>query len=735
MPTERSAVSVACTRLLALVYLGLLAAPVARVEAQELFRLPKIRSVAEEPPPGCDRARKRAAEILVEIDKEIPPAMKAIVREAAADLEPGQTPAEGWDQAAALAALNADPPTALWAELQALQLQWDDAFATNAGIYLYYLDKHDDAKLFLHCAHDMGSRSPFLLEALANAYRETADKEQAKIFIGEAEAAAPADPIIKTEKALTETGRPPAPPPPLAGDPLERAFAELERHHQYVLAAIKQASDLQNRVDAAGGVREAAIDKEKMRRELLDQLRAGYQSGRDSVRALMSQGKRFTGDARRLSRNSIASTLITLYLSATENLFTMTGSAENPWSTSNTLDLSFWGEVLGFEPARLTRMFRDLMEFEYNGHKAGGTRGRLDDFGAAPFRVYQLQANEDRRQGYRACSQSGSARAQAACELEVDKKYCAALRELFQDYVDESERWFQRAALRFDNGAARRLAGGGAQVEDAFVYASTCAKEMRIAPGDTSGQDQLKAQRASYLRLVDLAVGGGERKGGIGGPGYQVQRAADTYRREKQTAESTHEGLRLSIAATCEPVDRKVLEQLLEEQRKAIQSTLLERLRRDFEAEWEPTMSCTLKAGSWFQAGIDDTGKISLGGKWKWLNKKFPDANHLPDEVEVARSYKFNFKDGKFVGVSAGVEGSAKYGPFTGKGSTTMGVAWNSKRNQWDYPVELGGTLGIGFTTKGGYGATCYPGKARVKFEARAVAKDALEYVRSLDPE
>lgn len=702
-------------------------------QSGEPFRFPKNRSVAEEPPAGCERVRKRAGEILAEIDKEIPAAMKVLVREVAADLEPGDTPAEGWDQAAALAALNADPATALWAELQALALQWDSTFATNAGIYLCYLDKRDDAKLFLLCAYDMGGRSPFLLEALANVSREAGDKEQARSYASDAAEAAPGDPFIAITKSLADTGRPPPPPTPVPGDPLERSLAELERHHLRVLGAVKQALDLQDRVNAAGGAPEMVAYQKQANRELLVRLRGSYQQARDSVRSMLSQGKSYSGEGKRMFRNAMAYSLTTLYLSATENLLTMTGFADNPWSGSSTLDLCFWGEVLGFEPVQLTRMFRALKDFEYKGNKANVIGGWLDDFGGAPFDAYCQQSVEDRRQGHAKCLEAGSPGAEEACRLAVDKQYCATVRELFRDYVDESERWFQRAARRFDRVAERRIAWGGVQVEDAFVFASTCAKEMRIPPEDSAGRDMLKAVQDSYRRLLDLAVGGG-REGGIRGPGYLVQHEAETYRIQRENSEARHAQLAGTIEETCEPVDRKALEQLVEERRKAIQSMLLDRLKRDFDAEWDPTVSCSFSAGKWFQAGIDDTGKVSLGGKWKWLQKKFPDANHVPDEVEVARNYKFNFRDGRFVGVSAGIEGSAKYGPFTGKGSATMGVAWNSKKNDWDFPVELGGTLGIGFKTKGDYGATCYPGKARIKFEARAVARDALEYVRSLDP-
>jgi hypothetical protein len=699
-------------------------------------QLPKFRVPVEEPPAGCDRARQRAAEILAEIEKEIPAAMQAFVREVAAGLEPGDTPAEGWDQAAALAALNADPPTALWAELQALALQWDEVFATNAGIYLYYLDKHDDAKLFLHCAYDMGARSPFLLEALANAYRTSGEKETAVHFIDEAASVAPADVFIETEKSLTRTGRPPPPPPPGANDPVERALAELKLHQQSVLAAIERAYALQDRVDDDSGVAEDAERYKQFRRDMLEIIRGSFQAGHETTRATMSRMTGLTGNELRSNRTGVFYSLAIGYQDATRYLLRETGSLRMIWCGS-TIDLSFWGEALGIQPVQLNRMFLASKNLELDGIKADGLRrenGVFDDFGEAPFAIHSLRAERDQNDGLAVCRKLSTPQACEACELEVNRKYCATMRARFDEYVAVSGGWLQRAALRFDAVAARRLLWGAVLVEDAYAYASNCAKEFSFGPSQTEAARMLaKAVQERHQELVSLLVGGEESD--VQGPAAQARTQAESYRLQKERAEREHEDLGRAIEQTCEPVDRKVLEQLVEEQRLAIQSMLLDRLKRDFDAEWDSTISCTFSAGKHFQAAVDDTGKVSLGGKWKWLDKKFPGRDQLPDEVDVARNYKFNFKDGRFVGVSAGVEGNAKYGPFTSKGSATFGVAWNAKKNDWDFPVEFGGTLGIGFKTKGGYGMTCYPGKARLKFEARAVARDAYAYVRSLDGE
>jgi hypothetical protein len=688
----------------------------------------KFAAPPREVPAGCDRARARAPEILAQLDKEIPAQLQATLRALAADREPGDTLAESWDELAVMAALAADPPAALWAELQALQLEWRDLFATNAGIDLVYLEKFDDAKLFLHCAYDMGCRSPFLLEALANVYRRTGDAKNAKLFIGRARTAAPGDPLIEAEHSLIQDGHPPAPPPAEDSDPLKRALVELEKHQELVLAQIQQHMELQNRVDAAGGT-DAAVEG---RRESLAQLRESYVTSREQCAQMLRDQGRFSGEMRQVYRNGIAQTAIILYIGATEHLLGMTGEVPNPLSGSSTLDVGFWGEVLGYEPVEFTRMFRELHDFEVDGRKAGAVGGWLDDFGGAPFRVYFDLAYDDLREANSKCWSAGSREAVDACNLAAEAKCCATVRKLFQEYDAVSEGWFQRGAQRFDAVAERRLAWGALQVEDAYRFAATYAREIVFKPGDKDGESTMRYLNEMYARLVDGAVGGGGN-GDTRAPGYFVANQAETYRMQRENAEIEHRNWAANIDDRCDPVDLKVFEKLIEDQRKAVQAMLLERLLRDFDVGYDAKFSCSFKA-HYFSASIDDTGKASLGGKWTWADKKFPDADHLPDKVEVSRNFKFNFKNGEWVGASAGVDGNAKYGPFTGKGSATFGAQWNSKTNRWDYPVEFGGTLGIGVSTKN-FGATCYPGNLRIKFEARTVMQDAIAYRRSLDPD
>ena len=138
-----------------------------------------------------------------------------------------------------------------------LKLEWSSQYTAAAGVYLAYFDKHDDAKLFLHCSYSAGNRSPFMLEALANVYRAIGDKPRASQYINEASSVAPDDEFIWIEKALIDTGRPP--PTRTFTDPIDSAIAELEQHVNRVMARFKRDDQLRVSVqEAFSGVAEGS---------------------------------------------------------------------------------------------------------------------------------------------------------------------------------------------------------------------------------------------------------------------------------------------------------------------------------------------------------------------------------------------------------------------------------------------------------------------------------------------
>ena len=75
----------------------------------------------------------------------------------------GTAPADVvWGEFAGIAYLRGHPDAALWAEMHALVRNWRAEYVAHAGVYLLSLKNTDDAKLFLHCAYDMGWRSATL---------------------------------------------------------------------------------------------------------------------------------------------------------------------------------------------------------------------------------------------------------------------------------------------------------------------------------------------------------------------------------------------------------------------------------------------------------------------------------------------------------------------------------------------------------------------------------------------
>ena len=118
---------------------------------------------------ACKEARARGTKLLAELDPKIGAPIRALAAE-----EGGA--AEDWDRAAGIAYLAGGPVVSLWAELNALKRSWQAEYVGDAGIYLVALGGLDDARFFLNCALAMGSRSPFVFEALALAYDAAGDR-------------------------------------------------------------------------------------------------------------------------------------------------------------------------------------------------------------------------------------------------------------------------------------------------------------------------------------------------------------------------------------------------------------------------------------------------------------------------------------------------------------------------------------------------------------------------------
>jgi hypothetical protein len=693
-----------------------------------LFELPD-RSIAKvDPPEGCKGAVERANAILPEVEKELDEALKASMRAAVAGREKDETLADGWHAAATVALLNAHPAAALWAELSAIKAEWSSDRMVQAGVYLALLKKDDDAKRFLHCAYDADNRSPYLLEALANIYRDTGDKPNAVRYIGEALAAAPEDPYIQLEKSLFNAGSMSRPQPPT--DPVEASWAELKNHLNNQIAYLKRGEELFEKVQKIN-----TPDWEVDAQALIASVRRSYDEGlasmADTKRMAQLTPAQFkqqfpgTPDSLRTQmRNVYFYSVVIYYLRTSQNML----QGPRAPTIDEGYDVGFWSQTLGKETIPYTRELKRLRDYEFDGTQLKIPGYTHDGWAGAYFHAIYTFAQKKRHEGHVACGQAhrSDPGAEERCRLEVDKKYCATVRKLHENWMNETEAHVQTIGRRFDRVASGMLVGAGEVAGDAFRYASKYTKFMNVAPSDTAGQGYVREINDTYRQIVADAVGDG-----MGGPSEVVRNYSRTYQIYKQNAETTIATYGRNIEEQCQPVDQRALEQLLEEQKEAVRQMLLERLIRDLNVSWNPNANCTFSMGKWISLKVDIDGNTEVKGKWSPYQKAFEGS----PTFNVGDNFKFDIKDTRYISATAGIDKTRNMGPFTGSGGVNVGIQYDTKTGTVTYPVSINTKLGVGYKRKVGgqdFGFTCYPGELKSKFDARVIAKDVMDLYNAL---
>ena len=693
-----------------------------------LFEIPKKELTKPTPPEGCTRADDRAMAILEEVEKEIDASLKEAMRKAVADKDKNETVAEAWDSAASLAFLNVHVPASLWAQLNALKTAWNSDFMVRVGVYLALMKKDDDAKLMLHCAYDADNRSPYLMEALANIYYRAGDKAKAVDFIGQAQQAAPDDALINLQKQFFNTGRPPTRPTPIA-DAVDAAMADLKAHISRHLAILKRGEELRDKVTHAftgerndeaqemvdsarrafDGMVASLTDSARLAKLTLAQFRQQYPGSPDSMRTQF--------------RNSFFSSVIVIYLSVTNEML----RGPRPAEANERYDVGFWSKVINRDPVQYARMLKALRDFEYEGVKHQVSGYRLEDWHGAEFYTFFDYAGKMRRQGHGDCMRRfNDSPSIDACILEVDKKYCATVRKLHENWMNGTEGHTQMIGRRFDGEVSFILQQAGEVAADAFDFAAKYAKLMNVAPNDSAGRQSVRELNEKYREVVANAVGDGR-----GGPAENMRYQEQTYLRYKESAETTIAQYKQDIERMCQPVDARALEALLEEHRNAVRSMLLERLLRDLNVSWNPNADCSFSMGKWISVKIDIDGNVEVKGKWSPYQKAFEGS----PTFNVNDNFKFDIKDARHITATASVDQSKNYGPFTGKGSINVGVSHDTQTGQTTYPVKIEGKLGVGYKAKykgQDFGVTCFPGSLKANFDARVVAKDVMDLYNSL---
>ncbi len=677
---------------------------------------------ASAPPLSCQAPRERAKQLLAELEKNLSPQSKTEARQYVAKPGPGVSSEKAWGDFAAGAALMGDVSLAAWAGLSAADLQWSGETVTNAGVYVFYLGKQQDALQLLTCAHAMGYRSPFLFEALATVRHKSGQAAEARQAITQANQLAPDDRLIETSASYLTTGQPPPPRPPAnRSDGLDEAIRELEEHAARALNRIQaQADELDRSLPDAHGREQYAI-QETYFRSLL-------QNARDQAPAARATDPR----SRQFMINSVLGVYISMYAQITDALLSFPDSTLTFGSP-----VSFWADVLGLDAPLLARESRrDGVTWDM--HSALGpalAQGAFDAYTRDKEQAYgEYVARE------RACRGN-------ECIIREKARWCSIWKPLYERWANDSRQRHNQAARSFDRIATQTLISAENDLLLARDYAVRQVKTMRFP--DTPGFDMkkmtLQGINQSVQSVFEKHLSPKTEHSGIV---PYVRDRARWFEGERSGMEEQLAHEADAIKRECEPAMQALLELLIQEEWQAYLDHLRDRLAWDLQGQAETSeFPCEGTIGpvkistdlnkpgegkmdiKWSRKGVpvsaggsvtvreDQTIALGVGVSVKQSREREP----APDSIDL--SVKHDSRSGQ------GLEGSGCYGPFCGKAkvSLTSKVSpWNSREF---LGIKLKGSAGLGLRKGGSMGVACYPSNGSVTFYPRALYEDTVRYL------
>lgn len=694
-------------------------------ERDDIKRRTPVENVpASAPPQSCQAPRKRAEQLLAELEKSLSPQAKTEAEQYVDKPGPGVSPEKAWGDFAAGAALTGDISLAAWAGLTAADLQWSGETVTNAGVYVFYLGKQQDALQFLTCAHAMGYRSPFLFEALATVRHKLGQVAEARRAITTANQLAPDDRLIETSASYLTTGQPPPPAPPSnRPDHLDEAVRELEEHAARSLNRIKMQADAMDRSlpDAHG--REQYSMAETYFRSLL-------QNARDQARSARAADPR----SRQPVINAVLGVYISIYAQITDTRLSFPDSTLTFGSP-----VLYWADVLGLDAPVLGRESRrDAVSWDM--HSALGPALAQGAFDA--YTRDKEQAYSEHRTRELACRDN-------ECTIRETARWCGVWKPLYERWANDSRQRHNKAARSFDRIATQTLIGAENELLLTRDYAVRQVKKMTFqnTPGFDMKKMTLQGINQSVQSVFEKHLSPkSEHTGTI----PYIRGRARWFDGERNGMEEQLAHEADDIKRECEPAMQALLELLIQEEWQAYLDHLRDRMAWDLQGQAETSeFPCEGTIGP-VTIGTDlnkpGEGKMDI----KWSRKGVPvsaggSVTLRQDQtigLGVGVSYKEEYPGGSggppITGSGSGtvrdelgksgVGGGVGYGPFAGKGSvtfTTKVSPWNSREF---LGIKLKGSAGLGLK-RGNMGFACYPSSGSVTFYPRALYEDTVRYL------
>ena len=635
---------------------------------------------------ACEGVRERAVQVRTELEARVK-----------------QKPTPSAENAAA-ALLAGELELAAWLGLRVAEAAWNGKTATDAGIYLQYLDRRADALRVLGCAHAMGYRSPHLFEALASVHKAERRDGEAREAIAEAQRLAPTDPLIYAAAALIETGKPPPESKPEANDAPARCVAGLESHSRRVLALRKQNHLRHDRLQHADHRQKAFAGEAQIHQDLIK-----------NVREVAANARR-SGDA--MQYNTALAHCASAYFMLTNFLL------DSYYFAELAAELVFWADALRLDAPLFVR---DL--------PCGSPGNTCDERSARSLSLLSRQVEdrlhfgrEEAARQYRrdrdACAGSGP-----SCVVRAQARECTTVKALIEQWAASRQQRVNTARLNFDNASRYVISLGEAEIGAAREFAVDALRGVRKGGPSFTGPDGKPFNAVSFAEqytnqsyltqlLQSHLLAGGKVE-------QFLQQQSRWFGMEREGIEGSIRGAKQSHDSQCEPVMLELALLVLQEQYQDYLEHLRDRMRWGIDSRVDTKFPCDFSIGGLSgQADLNDLGE----GKFGYKVTRGPysgSASATSEGLAFSGSASGKIRG---VGVSVDSQGKAgaggRFGPFAGKADASFTSAvspWNGREY---LGIRVRGSAGFGVGTKGGgASASCYPSSGEVVIYPRALVE------------
>jgi hypothetical protein len=331
-----------------------------------------------------------------------------------------------------------------------------------------------------------------------------------------------------------------------------------------------------------------------------------------------------------------------------------------------------------------------------------------------------------------------------ACQIRAKAAFCAAWRQLYNQWQTESLARFDRGAHNYDHVSTRTLGAAAAEILDMRNFAAHTFNDMRFQKSSVPGsghsggavnpaEQMLRALNFQYRAVLNNQLS----KSSSLGTAKFLSDVAESFVKDRNNVESELASEAAEMERTCQPIEKRMLELLAQEEYQEALKMLADKMAGDIDAKWDPKVNCEFSVGP-FSLTIDDNGERAWQGKYTWKEKSFWEGLKGEGKGSLGGTGNISFdKNGQFVGASGAATGGAEgnFGPFVGKSEISLVGGYKENNDSSSGGIEAGADLkaSLGLGSKfHGVGGACYPGEADVHLDARALVDDAAAYYRTL---